>query len=190
MAGRGTPNANDYRDAYRDNALNKLANDPNLSTRERYELERRLERIDANLPPNPAPNNPRSNAGSYYSYKELRKTIKKAYLSGRNRGFEAHHLLEKQFANAFGVNKNDIISVALTPLHHRGVAGVQVIGVGSNIDSQITTKLQNIMGSKDISNATPEQIWRAHRDVYTSLGQTTWAEAVYNTYVRPMGIKY
>lgn len=46
------------------------------------------------------------------------------------------------------------------------------------------------MGSKDISNATPEQIWRAHRDVYTSLGQTTWAEAVNNTYVRPMGIKY
>lgn len=142
------------------------------------------------MPPNPAPNNPQSNAGSYYSYNELRKAIRGAQLSGQGIGFEAHHLLEKQFAKTFGVAQGDIISVPLSPLYHRGVNGERIVGAGTNIDARITSRLKSIMGSKDISNATPEQIWQVHRDVYESIGQKTWAEAVYNTYVRPMGINY
>lgn len=44
--------------------------------------------------------------------------IKESGLSGNGAGFEAHHLLEKQYAKKFGVSQGDIISVALTPEWH------------------------------------------------------------------------
>jgi hypothetical protein len=38
--------------------------------------------------------------------------------------------------------------------------------------------------------ATAEQIWRAHRDVYRSLGQEEWANAIYKAYFENRGIPF
>lgn len=37
----------------------------------------------------------RGNPETYYSYKDLKNLIKKSGLGGSGKGFEAHHLLEK-----------------------------------------------------------------------------------------------
>lgn len=134
------------------------------------------------------------NLSSYYTYKELKAEIKNSGLSGRGTGFEAHHLLEKQFASKFGVKSDEIISVALTPRWHRGVSGQKIIGEGINIDNRISNELVNITGAKNKKSATAmastEQIWQAHRNVYESIGQYDWANAVYSAYVKPLGINY
>lgn len=131
---------------------------------------------------------------TYYSYRELRKLIKSMGLSGNGIGFEAHHLLEKQYAKKFGVKKGDIISVALTPMWHRGVNGEKIIGVGTNINWKIENELMRIVGvdNKRIANriATPEQIWQAHKKVYENMGHDDWASAVYEAYVKKLGIDY
>ena len=61
------------------------------------------------------------------------------------------------------VSQGDIISVALTPKWHRGVAN---------------------------SIATPENIWKAHKTVYEGIGHNDWANAIYEAYVKPLGISY
>ena len=131
---------------------------------------------------------------SYYSYDELKKAIKDMGLSGSGIGFEAHHLLEKQYAKKFGVNQGDIISVALTPKWHRGVNGEKIIGEGININSKIENELMKIAGVDNRVSAnriaTPEQIWQAHKKVYENIGHEDWASAVYQAYVKKPGINY
>lgn len=39
-------------------------------------------------------------------------------------------------------------------------------------------------------NATMQQIWQAHKEVYEAIGQSDWAHAIYEAYVKPNGIKY
>jgi len=122
---------------------------------------------------------------TYYSYSELKAMIKDAGLSGRAKGLEAHHLLEKQYADAFGLTIEEIISVPLTPGWHRNVNGV-----GINIDNAITTKMQSIMTNLGTTTKTPEIIWQAHREVYEKIGQSDWASAIYKAYIEPKGIPY
>lgn len=109
-------------------------------------------------------------------------------------GFEAHHLLEKQYASKFGIKQGDIISVALTSKWHRGVNGEKIIGEGVNINARIENELMSIMGVNNRkianSNATPEQIWQAHKKVYIDIGQSDWASAIYEAYVEKLGISY
>jgi Spy/CpxP family protein refolding chaperone len=120
--------------------------------------------------------------------------IKQAGLSGSNAGFEAHHLLAKQFASKFGVQQGEIISVALTPKWHRGSGGEKLIAEGKNINDAIEKQLKAITGSRTqrgaVSSATPEQIWQAHRNVYEGMGQNSWAKSVYDKYISPLGIPY
>ncbi len=136
----------------------------------------------------------RSNPSTYYSYDELHSMIKQAGLSGSNAGFEAHHLLAKQFAGKFGVQQGEIISVALTPKWHRGSGGEKLIAEGKNINDVIEKQLKTITGSSTqrgaVSSATPEQVWQAHRVVYEGMGQNSWAKAVYDKYISPLGIPY
>ncbi|EMS70458.1 hypothetical protein CTER_3868, partial [Ruminiclostridium cellobioparum subsp. termitidis CT1112] len=136
----------------------------------------------------------RSNPSTYYSYDELHSMIKQAGLSGSNAGFEAHHLLAKQFAGKFGVQQGEIISVALTPKWHRGSGGEKLIAEGKNINDAIEKQLKTITDSSTqrgaVSSATPEQVWQAHRVVYEGMGQNSWAKAVYDKYISPLGIPY
>lgn len=132
-----------------------------------------------------------SDPNSYYTYRELKDQISKSSLNG---SFESHHLLEKQFADKFGISDaNDIISVPLTLRWHRGV-GAKTIGQGMNIDSKINGELKKITGSATVKaakrTASAEQIWQAHRNVYTKMGQEDWAKAIYEAYVKSMGISY
>lgn len=127
--------------------------------------------------------NSRSNPSTYYSYDELFNMTREAELTGKGIGFEAHHLLEKQFASKFQVDQSDIISVTLTPKWHRGVNASKIIGEGKNITGSITQR-----GA--VKNSTPEQIWQAHRNVYERMGHTDWAEAIYDAYVKKLNIPY
>ena len=131
---------------------------------------------------------------SYYSYDELKGVIRDVGLSGNGIGFEAHHLLEKQYAKKFDINQGDIISVALTPKWHRGVNGEKIIGEGININSRIENELMDIVGVNNRVSAnriaTPEQIWHAHKKVYEDIGHKDWASAVYEAHVKKLGIRY
>lgn len=128
----------------------------------------------------------RGNPETYYSYKDLKKLIKNSGLSGSGRGFEAHHLLEKQFADVFGVNKGEIISVPLTPQWHRNVNSA----MGNNIDNLINSELDKILTNTGKSSAGAKEIWEAHRNVYEKIGQSDWAKAIYEKYVRGLNIPY
>ena len=136
----------------------------------------------------------RTSPDSFYKYKDLKKLISEAGLSGAGEGLEAHHLLEKKFASLFGVEADDIISVALTPEWHRGVDGEKLIGAGANIDALIDEELMKLVGTnskrllKDLSSA--EDVWKATKKVYESLKHEDWAEAVYEAYVKIKGIQY
>ncbi|MBU3179423.1 hypothetical protein KPL47_24440, partial [Clostridium estertheticum] len=138
--------------------------------------------------------NLRSSPSTYYSYDELFKMTREAELTGKSIGFESHHLLEKQFSNKFGINQGDIISVPLTPKWHRGVNSSKIIGEGKNINNAIEREIKKITGTNTqraaIKNATPEQIWQAHRNVYEGMGQKDWAEAIYSAYVKNLKIPY
>ncbi|MCB2362495.1 hypothetical protein, partial [Clostridium estertheticum] len=136
----------------------------------------------------------RMNPDSFYTHKELLKLIEEAQLSGKNKGLQSHHLLEKQFAKLFDIaDRNDIIAVPLTSLWHKGVNQVKVIGVGKNIDNLITKELSEITGAsyrKAVSVATREQAWQAHRNVYEKIGQSDWARAIYEAYIKQFKIPY
>ena len=132
-----------------------------------------------------------SDPNSYYTYSELKDQINSSGLKG---SFESHHLLEKQFADKFKIsNADDIISVPLTSRWHRGVGG-STIGQGINIDAKINRELKKITGSATVrmakASATAEQIWQAHRNVYYDIGQGDWADAIYEAYVKKLGINY
>jgi subtilisin family serine protease/peptidoglycan hydrolase-like protein with peptidoglycan-binding domain len=122
---------------------------------------------------------------TYYTYRELYSLINKSGLKGRGIGLEAHHLLEKQFASIFGVAQNDIISVALTPTWHRNVKRM-----GKNLDNLITTELKTILTNSGKTTAGVQEIWKAHRNVYESIGQPDWAMAIYEQYVKKFGVSY
>ena len=136
----------------------------------------------------------RSDPDTYYTYDELRALTKESGLTGRNVGFESHHLLSKQFASKFGVSQGDIISAPLTPMNHRGSGGEKILGAGMNINNAIQKELKNIVGTKTeraaVKNATPEQIWQAHRNVYEKMGNNDWAKAIYDAHVKHLGIPY
>lgn len=106
----------------------------------------------------------------------------------------SHHLLEKQFAKKFGIsNTDDIIAVGLTPLWHKGVKAEKLLGIGNNLDNIINNELARISGKSykvAKQTATAEQIWKAHRNIYEKIGEKDWAKAIYNAYVKKLGIKY
>jgi len=128
----------------------------------------------------------RSDPASYLTYKELKASIRKSGLSGRGKGLEAHHLLEKNFAPRFGVDPGDIISAPATPITHRNVG--RAYGSGQKIDALILRELTQ-MGTNR-SQASVAQIWKAHKTVYTRIGNPEWAEAVYRTYFQKSGVVY
>ena len=124
----------------------------------------------------------RSDPEYYDNYKTVKKNIKDSGLSGRGKGFEAHHLLEKQFAEELGLNSDEIIAMPLTPNNHRGK-------MGTNIDYLIKKELISIgKNFKGLSRA--EQIWQAHRNVYQRMGYNDWAQAVHKAYFQGRGIKF
>jgi hypothetical protein len=125
----------------------------------------------------------RANPETYYKYSELRDLIKSKGLSGKSQGFEAHHLLEKRFANKLGVNQDDILSVALTPQWHRNVRNG-----GANIDHEIVSEIIK-MGTTP-SNASIAQIWKAHKKVYSKMGQSDWVKALYEAYFKNKGVDF
>jgi len=81
---------------------------------------------------------------SYSSYRDLRKLTK-------GTGLQAHHLLEKRFANTLGVNPNSMQAIALTPAEH-----------------QVFTNAwrQAIPYGQGTANATRQQIMNAGRQIY------------------------
>ena len=187
--GHSPERMNDLYDAYKE----YRRDNPNATASEAYEYAR--QKVDnAGTAGDSAHSDPRYSPDSYYKYKELKKLIKESGLSGKGEGLEAHHLLEKQYADKFGVSQGDIISVALTPEWHRGVNGEMVIGAGVNINARIEAELMSIVGVNDRATAnsiaTPENVWQAHRNVYESIGHSDWANAIYEAYVKPMGINY
>jgi hypothetical protein len=99
-------------------------------------------------------------------------------------------LLEKQFAKKMGVKQEEIISIPLTPGWHRNLDNPlpTVRNRGVNIDREILTEVRK--SAPSVSEATPAQIWDAHRYVYTRIGREDWAKAVYDTYFRPLGVPY
>jgi RHS repeat-associated protein len=105
----------------------------------------------------------RSSPESFFTYRELRKRIQGLGVSARGEGLEAHHLVEKRFAKNLGLSSDEILSVALTPQWHRNVGGW-----GEAISPRISRALREMKTNP--VEATAEQIWRAHRDVYRSLG--------------------
>ena len=125
----------------------------------------------------------RGDPATYYSHSELKLLIKEAQVSGRGLGLEAHHLLEKRYASLVGVSKDDIISAAATPQWHRNLRGM-----GDNLDALITRRLKQ-MGTSP-SKASLEDVWEAHRYVYTQTGHYDWAEAIYRAYFEPLGVLY
>ena len=125
----------------------------------------------------------RSNPGSYHSYADLRTLIRSAGLSGRSRGLEAHHLLEKRYAGLLGISQSEIISVPLTPKWHRNVGGF-----GDNLDNLISKELGKFGATP--ASATVDQVWKAHRNVYARAGYIDWAEAIYEAYFRPKGVQF
>lgn len=134
--------------------------------------------------------------GRYSTYSELRESIGTSELNGK---FEAHHLWEKQFAPLINVAEDDIIAAPVLRRYHRAVNGIaktpnRPLGVpygiiDSNIDAMVTNYIeQRLMVSRQ--NATLQQVWVAHREVYLRLGQGNWADAIYDLYIRPHGIPY
>jgi hypothetical protein len=85
------------------------------------------------------------------------------------------------FADLFGVNPNDIISVSLTPEEHRNVGGN-----GTNIHAMIMRELKKLGGSE----TDRRDVWKAHRNVYQRLKRVEWAQEVYVKYIRPFGIPW
>lgn len=170
-----------------------LANDPELKLRmmaEASNIVKEQKRNSSNPSANQPNSDPRYKASIYYTYKELKKILKNM---GASQYFEAHHLLEKQFAARFGVKKNDILSVALTKLWHRAEGAKKTGGLGVNIDNRINKALSRITGmdyKNAKKNATLQQIWQAHKEVYESIGQSDWAHVIYDVYVKPKGIQY
>lgn len=79
-------------------------------------------------------------------------------------------------------------------MNHRGSGGEKIIGAGMNINNAIQKELKNIVGTKTeraaVKNATPEQIWQAHRNIYEKMGYGDWAKAIYDAHVRHLGIPY
>jgi RHS repeat-associated protein len=125
----------------------------------------------------------RSSPSIYYSFRELKELIRASGLSGHSVGFEAHHLVEKRFAEKLGIAEDEIISVALTPRWHRNVRGF-----GANLDYQIVGELKRLGTTPEAASLT--QIWQAHKAVYFRLGQVDWAQAIYEAYFKSRGIPY
>jgi len=79
-------------------------------------------------------------------------------------------------------------------MNHRGSDGEKIIGAGMNINNAIQKELKKIVGTKTeraaVKNATPEQIWQAHRNIYEKMGYGDWAKAIYDAHVRHLGIPY
>jgi hypothetical protein len=131
-----------------------------------------------------------SNPNSYFPYSLLKDKISRSGLSDVAEGLEAHHLLQKRWVHVIGVAEDSIISTPLTPLWHRGVRGkyTEIIKEGANIDKLIRRAMQG-MGA-DLKNPTVEQLWKAHKDVYTDLGRECWAKAIHKQYFESRGITY
>jgi hypothetical protein len=66
---------------------------------------------------------------------------------------------------------------------------VKIIGEGANLDHLIDGVLMQRFGASP-ANASVEQIWIAHREVYKSLGREDWAKAIYEAYIQGRGIAY
>jgi hypothetical protein len=117
---------------------------------------------------------------AYHSYDELSALIRQ---EGLGQEFHAHHLLSKVFANRLGLREGQIIAFPLNPKLH-----INKGGEGINIFDLIKKRIESF--GANVGNATPEQIWRAHRDVYNDIGHPEWAEAVYTAYFKSLGITH
>ncbi len=96
-------------------------------------------------------------------YKELRKIV-----SGK--GLEVHHLIEKRFANALGIdhkNVNDILSVAIDKDFHRKITSEMrgIIGYRGDTKTQFNSQ-----------NAPVWAIWKMIVDVYSKNGMTDYLD--------------
>lgn len=88
------------------------------------------------------------------SYKNLKKISK-------GTGLEAHHLIEKRFADALGINGNDILSIAIDKDTHEKITKAfrNKIGYACDITKPMRTNTVN-----------SQEVWKATVEVYTELG--------------------
>ncbi len=93
-----------------------------------------------------------ANAAEYgiKPYNELR-------LATKGTGLEAHHLIEKRFAEALGLDPNSIPSVAVTKGEHQVFTNFwrELIGYSTDKNKDIIT-----------TNATIDDIWAAAQQIY------------------------
>lgn len=146
--------------------------------------------------PAAAPSIVRSPTARYATYRELFAAIKGSAFKGK---FQAHHLWEKRFARLIGVAEDDIISAPVLPRYHvarngvvksKGVPfGVPYGIIDTNYDVEISNYLTQRLGVMP-ENASLQQVWKAHRDIYLRHDQVDWANAIYELYVKPKGISF
>lgn len=54
----------------------------------------------------------------------------------------------------------------------------------------INTELSKILTNSGKNSAGVQEIWQAHRNVYEKIGQTDWANAIYEAYVKKFNVPY
>ena len=99
------------------------------------------------------------------SYRELKKTVKMLGI----KGMEAHHLIEKRFANRLGINANDLLSVLIDKETHQKITQLfrQKIGYALDLKNPLRTPF-----------ATPQEIWNVTVEVYRALGLEKYLSAL------------
>lgn len=74
----------------------------------------------------------------------------------------------------------------LTPQWHRNVNS----SMGNNIDGLINSELDKILANTGRNSVGVQEIWEAHRNVYEKIGQSDWANAIYEAYVKKFNVPY
>ena len=93
-------------------------------------------------------------------YKALKKLSK-------GTGLEAHHLIEKRFADTLGIKSDDILSVAIDKDTHKAITNAFKDKIKYNT-------LFKKSGTLYTSTASAQDIWNAVVDVYTDNGMTDY----------------
>lgn len=94
--------------------------------------------------------------GVVLPYKALKKLSK-------GTGLEAHHLIEKRFADTLGIKSNDILSIAIDKETHQ----------------KITNAMRNELPYSTLfnrKNYSAQEIWNATKKVYTDLGMDDYID--------------
>ena len=97
-------------------------------------------------------------------YKKMKRLTKGTDL-------EAHHLIEKRFADVLGIKEGDIISVALDKNSHQKIT--------NRMRDKIPYEMKGAdQGRFSTTKANKEDVWRATKETYTELGLEKYIEPV------------